>query len=144
MRDMTPDASPRLVRLATWQLSQAAARSHKVLHERLAEAGASGYDYRVLAALGDLGPLCQADLGRAAVLDRRDVTHTVRDLQARELVTRRPDPSDGRQTLVELTVAGGSMVERLDLVLDEVQAHVFAALTDGQRATLVDLLQQLS
>lgn len=144
MRDMTPNASPRLVRLTTWQLSQAAARSHKVLHDRLARAGASGYDYRVLAALGDLGPLSQADLGRAAVLDRRDVTHTVRDLHARKLVTRRPDPSDGRQTLVELTAAGSSTLERLDLVLDEVQADVFAALTVDQRATLVDLLQVLS
>ena len=142
--DMTPDTSPRLARLATWQLSQAAARSHKVLYKHLAEAGASGYDYRVLAGLGDLGPLSQADLGRAAVLDRRDVTHTVRDLQARRLVTRRPDPSDGRQNFVELTAAGSSMLERLELVLDEVQTDVFAALTVDQRATLVDLLRQLS
>ncbi len=76
-----------------------------MLHERLDQAGASGYDYRILAVLADLGPLSQADLGRAAALDRRDVTHTVRDLHARELVTRRPDPRDGRQTLVELTTA---------------------------------------
>ena len=144
MRTMSSDASPRLANLATWQLSQASARSHKVLHEHLAQAGASGYDYRVLAVLGDLGPVSQADLGRAAALDRRDVTHTVRDLHARQLVTRRADPRDGRQTLVELTAAGSSTLERLDLVLDEVQADVFAALTDGQLATLVDLLRQLS
>ena len=144
MRTMNPESSPRLANLATWQLTQASARSHRVVHERLAQAGASGYDYRVLAVLGDLGPVSQADLGRAAVLDRRDVTHTVRDLQARELVTRRPDPRDGRQTLVELTAAGSSMLERLDLVLDEVQTEVFAGLTVDQRHTLLNLLQQLS
>ena len=141
---MSADTSPRLANLATWQLSQASARSHRVLHARLAQAGASGYDYRILAVLGDLGPVSQADLGRAAALDRRDVTHTVRDLQARGLVTRRPDPRDGRQTLVELTAAGSSMLGRLDLVLDEVQAEVFASLTVDQRLTLVCLLQQLS
>jgi len=141
---MSSDVSPRLANLGTWQLTQAAARSHRVLHERLAQAGASGYDYRVLAALGDLGPLSQADLGRAAVLDRRDVTHTVRDLHARELVTRRPDPRDGRLILVELTGTGSSMLERLDLVLEAVQSEVFAALTLDQRRTLVNLLQQLS
>ena len=119
-------------------------RASLVLHERRAEAGARGYDYRVLAALGDLGPLSEADLGRDAVLGRRDVTHTVHDLQARKLVTRRRDPSDGRQTLVELTAAGSSTLERLDLVLDEVQADVFGALTVDQRATLVDLLRQVS
>jgi DNA-binding MarR family transcriptional regulator len=141
---MSSDTSFRLEKLATWQLSQAAARAHRVLHERLAEEGASGYDYRILAALGDLGPASQADLGRAAALDRRDVTHTVRDLHARHLVTRRADPGDGRQMLVELTAAGRSMLARLDRVLDEVQAEVFGALTVAQRRTLLHLLQKLS
>jgi len=144
MRTVNSGVSLRLANLATWQLSQASARSHRVLHEHLAEEAASGYDYRVLAALGDLGPASQADLGRAAVLDRRDVTHTVRDLHARELVTRRADPSDGRQMLVELTAAGISMLRRLDLVLDEVQDEVLATLTLTQRRTLLDLLQRLS
>ena len=141
---MSADTSPRLANLATWQLSQASARSHRVLHARLAQTGASGYDYRILAVLGDLGPVSQADLGRAAVLDRRDVTHTVRDLQARELVTRRPDPRDSRQILVELTPAGASMLGQLDLVLDEVQTEVFATLTVDQHRTLLHLLQLLS
>lgn len=141
---MSADTSLRLTKLATWQLSQAAARSHRVLHERLAEEGATGYGYRVLAALGDLGPASQADLGRAAALDRRDVTHTVRDLDARKLVTRRADPGDGRLMLVELTTAGAAMLERLDLVVDEVQDVVLAGLTPGQRRTLVELLETLS
>ena len=141
---MSSDTPPRLANLTTWQLSQASARSHRVLRARLDQAGASGYDYRILAVLGDLGAASQADLGSAAVLDRRDVTHTVRSLQARGLVTRRPDRSDRRQTLVELTPAGASMLDRLDIVLAEVQTEVFAALTSGQRRTLLHLLQQLS
>jgi DNA-binding MarR family transcriptional regulator len=141
---MNSYASPRLANLATWQLSRAAARSHRVLHEHLAAEGASGYEYRVLAALGDLGPASQADLGRAAALDRRDVTHTVRDLHARKLVIRRADPDDSRQMLVELTTAGAAMLERLDLVVDEVQDVVLAGLTPAQRRTLVHLLDKLS
>ncbi len=141
---MNSAVSPRLANRATWQLSQVSARSHRVLHGHLAQAGVSGYDYRILAALGDCGPLSQADLGRATVLDRRDVTDTVRDLQGRELVTRRPDPRDSRRMLVELTTAGSSMLERLDLVLDEVQTEVFAGLTAAQRRTLLNLLKQLA
>ena len=57
---------------------------------------------------------------------------------------RRPDPLDGRRTLVELTAAGSSMLERLDLVLDEVRTEVFAGLTVDQRRTLLNLLPQLS
>ncbi len=141
---MSSDTPPRLANLTTWQLSQASARSHKVLHARLARAGANGYEYRILAVLGDLGAASQADLGRAAALDRRDVTHTVRNLQARLLVTRRPHPGDRRQTLVELTAAGTSTLERLDAVLADVQTEVFAALTADQRRTLLNLLQQFS
>jgi DNA-binding MarR family transcriptional regulator len=141
---MTSHFAPRLAKLPTWQLSQVSARAHRVLHDRLTQLESSGYDYRILAAAGDLGLASQADLGRAAGLDRRDVTHTVRGLQARELVGRGPDPGDARQTLVELTVAGRSMLARLDLVLAEVQREVFAALTVEQRRTLLDLLQRLS
>jgi hypothetical protein len=36
------------------------------------------------------------------------------------------------------------MLDRLDLVLGEVQTEAFAALTVGQRRTLLHLLQQLS
>ncbi|MDA8355522.1 MAG: hypothetical protein M0Z95_04315 [Actinomycetota bacterium] len=78
------------------------------------------------------------------MLDCRDLTHIVRDLPARSLVTRRPDPRDRRQSLVEGTPAGGSMLDRLDLVLGEVQTEVFAALTASQRRTLLHLLQLLS
>ena len=141
---MNADIPARLANLGTWQLSQASARSHRVLRARLDQAGASGYDYRILAVLGDLGAASQADLGRAAALDRRDVTHTVRNLQARALVTRRPHPGDRRQTLVELTAAGTSTLERLDAVLAEAQTEVFASLTVDQRRTLLNLLQQLS
>ncbi|MGH8995525.1 MAG: MarR family winged helix-turn-helix transcriptional regulator [Acidimicrobiales bacterium] len=141
---MTSDISPRLANLPTWQISQASARSHKVLHQRLAEAGSSGYEYRILAVLGDLGLASQADLGRAAALDRRDISHTVRGLEARKLVSRSADPSDARQTLVELTGVGNSLLQLLDRVVDEVQDEVFAPLAATQRRTLLHLLRRLS
>jgi DNA-binding MarR family transcriptional regulator len=141
---MDPHVPPRLAGLATWQLSVASARSHRLLQAQLSEVGASGYDYRILAVLGDLGPSSQADLGRGALLDRRDVTHTVRNLEARALVTRRADPTDGRQMLVELTAAGRSLLERLDRVLERVQAEVFSVLSDAERRSLTRLLEKLS
>lgn len=140
---MDPHGAPRLAGLTTWQLSVASARSHRVLQTHLGEVGARGYDYRVLAVLGDLGPLSQADLGRAALLDRRDVTHTVRDLETRALLARWADPADGRQVLVELTGAGRSQLKRLDRILERVQAEVCSALTEDERRTLHCLLEKL-
>ena len=53
-------------------------------------------------------------------------------------------PTSERTNELELTPAGASMLDRLDLVLGEVQTEAFAALTVGQRRTLLHLLQQLS
>ena len=136
--------TPRLQKLATWQLSQASARAHRVLREHLGGEGVSGYDYRVLAALDDLGRLTQTDLGRAAGLDRRDVTHTVRGLEYRQLVDRQTDQGDSRRVVVELRKAGRVLLARLDVVMEEVQSEVLAPLTADQRETLFKLLRRLS
>ena len=53
----------------------------------------------LLAALAEHGQSSQSALGVAALLDRRDVSHTVRALEDRGLVIRRPDAADARQTL---------------------------------------------
>lgn len=141
---VTDRSQSRLKKLLSWQLSQASARAHRVLSEYLDRAGATGYEYRVLATLGDLGQVSQADLGRASALDRRDVTHTVRELEERQLVTRKPDPGDARRTLVALSDDGNTMLERLDSVVNDVQDEVFASLDAVQRRTLLELLEQLS
>jgi len=54
---MADDETPaRLKAKSTWLISQVAARSHGLLTERLAAAGARGYHYRLLAALAEFGP----------------------------------------------------------------------------------------
>jgi MarR family transcriptional regulator, lower aerobic nicotinate degradation pathway regulator len=135
--------TPRLANLPTWLLSEAAARAHRVLHEHLAGADMSGYEYRVLATLGDLGQISQADLGRSAGLDRRDVTHTVRQLETRKFISRNADTRDARRTLVELTDSGRLALERLDTVIDDVQRDVFEPLNASERRELVGLLRRL-
>jgi MarR family transcriptional regulator, lower aerobic nicotinate degradation pathway regulator len=135
--------TPRLANLPTWLLSEAAARSHRVLQEHLAGAGVSGYEYRVLATLADLGQISQADIGRSSGLDRRDVTHTVRQLETRRLIGRNPDPRDARRILVELTNSGRLSLEQLDTVIRDVQRDVFEPLTATERSALLDLLRRL-
>ena len=67
---------PDLTSLPTWILSSAATRSHQVLLALLAHEGVNGYEYRCLSALAAADQLSQTDLGAAAALDPRDVTHT--------------------------------------------------------------------
>jgi DNA-binding MarR family transcriptional regulator len=66
-----------------------------------------------LAVLGRLdreGPASTSDLAAAERMRPQSMAQTVRELEAAGLVSRRPDPHDGRRLLVELTAAG---LERL-------------------------------
>lgn len=127
----------------TWILSSAAARSHQILHKKLAEAGFTGYEYRCLSALSAADYLSQTDLGAAAALDPRDVTHTVRALEDRGLVSRTKDPRHGRRQLVTLTAEGAKATERLTHVMAEIQTAVFGKLSGNERSTLLDLLDRI-
>jgi DNA-binding MarR family transcriptional regulator len=129
--------------LPTWILSAAATRSHQALHQHLAEAGVTGYEYRCLTALAAADRVSQTQLGDAAALDPRDVTLTVRALEGRALVTRERDRSHGRRLLVSLTPAGHRTAESLTSAMAEVQEAVFGRLSTEERSTLLQLLERV-
>jgi DNA-binding MarR family transcriptional regulator len=133
-----------LTSLPTWVLSSAATRSHQILQSLLTQAGVSGYEYRCLSALAASEHLSQTDLGSAAALDPRDVTHTVRDLEARGLVSRVKDPGHGRRQLVSLTGDGRHTAARLADVIADVQDAVFSHLNREERAVLLSLLERVA
>ena len=141
---MADDETPaRLKAKSTWLISQVAARSHGLLTERLAAAGARGYHYRLLAALAEFGPSSQASLGRRTRMDRSDVVAAVSELAAQGLVERAADPADRRRNVVTLTPRGTARLERLDQVLAAVQDELLAPLSGAERAELARLLTRV-
>jgi MarR family transcriptional regulator, lower aerobic nicotinate degradation pathway regulator len=129
--------------LDTTALTRAAAHAQHVLQRRLTDAGSSAFEYRVLAVLAGVEHRTQADLGRAADLDRSDVTATVRVLDGKGLVTRRTDPDHAKRVLVALSPAGVAAYSDLAIVVHEAQAEVFAGLATDDRRELVALLHRL-
>lgn len=129
--------------LPSWLLTRAAARSHRILHRRLGEAGFTGYEYRVLSVLAAGGRQSQADVGRGAFLDRRDVTHTVRRLEDRGLIERRVDPTNRRVVLVEMTAQGKQQWKRLTPIMRAIQSELLAPLSPREVSTLTPLLARL-
>ena len=129
--------------LPTWLLTQAARRAHRILSDTLAQRGATGYQFRVLSVLRSRSAT-QADVGRRAHLDRRDVTVTVRDLLQAGLVRRDGSEDDARVQLVTLTAEGLRRLAELDRAAARVQDDTFAALSPRERSQLVDLLQRIA
>jgi DNA-binding MarR family transcriptional regulator len=60
----------------------------------------------VLARLDREGPASTSDLAAGERMRPQSMAQTVRDLETSGLVSRRPDPEDGRRALVELTADG--------------------------------------
>ena len=60
----------------------------------------------VLGRLDRHGAMGVSDLAAAERVRPQSMAQTVADLQAAGMVTRRPDPGDGRRALVELTAEG--------------------------------------
>ena len=128
----------------TWLLSRAQVRAQNLLANAFAAEGVRGYHFRLLAALDQYGPSSQADLGRYTGVDRSDVVATVNDLVDRDFAVRKSDPDDRRRNAISITKRGTAALERLDAVLDDVQAEMLAPLTPNERATLARLLAKLS
>lgn len=140
---IAPMPEPDFRQLPTWLLAQAAHRAHRLLQDRLSEAGATGYEYRVLSALTAVGEATQADLGRLALLDRRDVTVTVRALLDSGMVARRQSTQDARAQIVSLTPAGRRRYAQLNRVMQAVQDELLSPLPAGRRDRLLGDLSQL-
>ena len=56
---------------------------------------------RILFLVTEKGPLCQRELAALARLDKSSLALTLDRMEARGLVARRPDPEDGRRSIVE-------------------------------------------
>jgi DNA-binding MarR family transcriptional regulator len=78
----------------------------RVLRRLRAEPGPPIGQLAVLSRLDRDGPASISDLAAADRMRPQSMAQTVRDLEDAGLVSRRPDPADGRRQLVELTDAG--------------------------------------
>ncbi len=70
------------------------------------------YEALVLLSFSRQGALPLRLLGERLMVHPTSVTNTINRLERHDLVVRRPNPSDGRGTLAEITRAGRDVVER--------------------------------
>ncbi|MEU2787965.1 MarR family winged helix-turn-helix transcriptional regulator [Streptomyces sp. NPDC007100] len=139
----TPYAPARIRALPSWLLGRAAARGHRLVAEALAEEGMRMMHHAVLSAVGELGPVSQAELGRSTGIDPKDMVAVVNDLQADGLVTRTPDPKDRRKNAVGISPAGERRLRRTEKLGDRANEELTAALTPAEREQLMALLARV-
>jgi DNA-binding MarR family transcriptional regulator len=102
----------------------------------------------VLGRLDRHGAMGVSDLAAAERVRPQSMAQTVADLESAGMVTRRPDPHDGRRALVELTEHGVATLQADRRERDGWLARAIADDLDAaERATLresVELLRRLA
>ena len=111
------------------------------LYALLNEHGVARSEWRVLAVLEERGPMTVLDLAEAALSPQPTVTHAVRRLEERELVSREPGTTDRRQRIITITDAGSTLTLMLIAEAQRLQAQAFAA--GGEPGDLVERLRDL-
>ena len=110
-----------------------------------AEPGPSVGRLAVLGRLDRDGPASISDLAACERIRPQSMAQTVHDLETAGLVSRRPDPADGRRAFVELTAAGLDLLQttraRRETWLTEALERELDA---GERALVHEALVLLS
>jgi len=101
--------------------------------------------YGLLTALAIRGALDQVSLAEELGLDRTTTAEVLSRLEARRLVSRKPNPRDRRAKLARITQRGRSLTAAMFGAMQRAQDRLCAPLTQKERdvfmATLVRLIE---
>jgi len=120
-------------------------RSIGIRHRALADAllaplGLHTGQEVLLLELDAKGPRSQGQLAVSSGCEPPTITGSVRKLEAAGLVARRPSPTDGRVTIVELSNQGQALVPRLKAAWQQLAEHTVDGLTSTPLDQLTDVL----
>src|ERR1700728_4452002 len=135
------NAPERLRALPSRLLNLAAGYGQRQVGERLATLDARKWHYAALAALEEFGPDSQSGLSDRTGIYRSDLVATIKELTARGLVVRAPDPADRRPNAITLNHEGRRQLKRLDALIADAEAEFLAPLSEADRAELIRILQ---
>lgn len=116
----------------------------RTLDRRMAKEGASLARTKMLLCIQKLGPLRATDIAEYLGQSPRTVTEAIDGLERDGLVERKPDPSDRRAKLIEITPNGIQAVERTEPIRRQIVDQVFGTLLPEERESFGAILEKLS
>ncbi|MGW1562629.1 MarR family winged helix-turn-helix transcriptional regulator [Streptomyces sp. NPDC002144] len=100
--------------------------------------------YLVLVALASGEPPSQLALAQQVNLDRTVMTYLLDDLEAHQLITRKPDPRDRRARQVLITEEGRAQLARAQHSLSLAETRLLADLDEDDTRQLRLLLMRVA
>lgn len=117
--------------------------SGRIAEEYRTRFGLKVTEWRVMAVLGDGGPLTQRDLTALTLMDKVAVNRACKVLEERELVSRAPNVQDGRSHHLELTAAGREMHDQAMPLVKDMEGRVFEPFSDAELDVFKDMLRRI-
>src|SRR6188472_3583051 len=105
MRSTSPVSEHELASRLRVDLARVARRLRQA-----ADSGLSPTQTSALASIERCGPMTPSELATVERVQRPTVTRLLRRLEEPGLVSRTPDPADGRSTLLTVTAAGSELL----------------------------------
>jgi DNA-binding MarR family transcriptional regulator len=125
-------------------LTKLGAESSRLYRQRLAPLGLEPHHARALRYVGSADGLSQQALADDLGLARSRIVVLVDELERRNLVKRRPSPSDRRAYALRLTAKGEKLLQQVIGASREHENDLCAPLSADERAQLTSLLQRLA
>lgn len=113
------------------------------LERHLARLGLSPGHMPVLLALEDGAALTQKALAERATVEQATMTATLARMERDGLVTRRPNPDDGRSTLVALTPLALAKLPAVAEATSAINALVLEQLSTEERGQFFALIKRI-
>ena len=119
-------------------VSERIARSYEALF------GLKIPEWRLIAVIAEGQGTTQQDIGGRTRMDKVTVSRAAIALFERGLITRAPNPADGRSHLLTLTPAGRTLYAQIAPKALELEASIFGQFSAEELAALKDMLRRVA
>ena len=140
---MTTGAVPTTESEITWLLHRAAQRMHVVTGEQAGKYGLQLREYIILSAMQKTPGLTQVELAKTVGLDKTTLMSQLDRLEQQGLVIRRPDISDRRVRIPEITPAGNELRAQVADASAAAEARALAGFAAREVAMLRRMLFEI-
>jgi DNA-binding MarR family transcriptional regulator len=129
-------SASRITESPKYLIKRAQAALHAALAPALRQHGATIAQYAVLTVLDEEPGLSNADLARLAFLTPQTMNQTLRGLEDKHWVTRRPHPGHARILQAGLTQEGRAVLRACHAAADAIEEQMLAGLSPEDRRQL--------
>ena len=134
-----------LYKCINFMLSRAQTSVQQAFRKNLNDFNITPGQYMVLSCLWEsIEPLSPTQIAQMAMLDTSTIVGILDRLTYKELLQRKPDPTDRRALIISLTEKGKSLRDEVLRVIQETNDQVLKDFSEEERQELAKLLTRLA